>query len=286
VKIPVGTARGRDMYDVSVAELEAACDLVDARLCSEPKGSRALKVFVREGRALLRRRKFPTGSYSDTEGANRALRDAAEVGYLIGPSDQVARVLEGTAIIIGAFRADVQLDTFADDEDPARRVPAKPMLDRIASHLGLSWDAANCQRTDDNSSPLVRSCQAAAYLKDFDGSEQAYQAHGEVDLREGSSLTRAIQARFKGPQARLELERRRQFILAHADTSARLRLIRQLRLRDSYLPTELAKPFFVARVMFTGLSASPATQQVFAERIAETFLPAKNALFGKASVAR
>jgi hypothetical protein len=51
-------------------------------------------------------------------------------------------------------------------------------------------------------------------------------------------------------------------------------------LRDSYLPTDLAKPFFLARVVFTGRSENAATQQVFAERVADTFLPASSALFG------
>lgn len=286
MKIPIGPSRGRDIHDVSVAELEAACDTVDERLCNDPKGTEKAhqrKTFVRAARDLLRRRKFPSGTYADTESANRALRDAAEVGYLISPSDQVAKVLEGTAIVISAVPVDVQLDTFEDDDDRARRVPGKSLLDRIAGQLGFSWDAPNCRRTDDNSHHFVRSFQAAGKLLGFDGNESEKQAHSEVDLQDNSPLFRKIQARHAGSNRwRIEIDRRRQSIVSHADTAARLRVIRQFGLRDTYLPSELAKAFFVARVQFTGQSEDAATRQVFAERIADRFLPARDRLFGAA----
>jgi hypothetical protein len=283
--IPLGLHRGRDAFDLTVAQFEEAVALVENKLCSGDKYSAAgkHKRWLREAARLLSRRKFPTGSYSTTDEANLALRDAAEVGYLISPSAQVAKVLEGTAIVVTAFRADVQLDTFQDDEDRARRVPAKPMLDRIANALGVGWDARLCKRTDDSSSPYVRSCQAGGRLREFDGSWRDIQAQGEIDLRDGSALSKAIIQRFEGNRGRVELARRRQYVLAHSDTIARLRAIKRLGLRDSYLPSELAKPFFVARVQFTGESDSPETKAVFAERIADTFLPASNALFGKAA---
>jgi len=294
VKIPVGECIGHDVHDVTVAQLEAACEKVEAELCGARQNtykSRKAREFVLAARRLLKQRKFPTGSYETTADANRALRDAVEIGWLIAPSDQVARVLDGTAIVISSFRAEPTLDTFPDDDDPKYRIPAKPMLDRIANHLGLSWDAANCRRTDNQSSPYVRSCQAAGFVKGFDGSPREVQAHAEVDLHPESSLTKAILGRFSSDRTkgRIELERRRQFILSHADTSARLRAIKQLGLREKYLPSELAKPFFVAKVQFTGKSENEATQAVFAARVADTFLPASAALFGqpkKAAAAR
>jgi hypothetical protein len=283
VKIPVGQALGKLITECTVAELEAACDKVEADLCALNRmmhKARKWRQFVAAARPLLRQRKFPTGSYSTTEEANQALRDAAEVGWLITPSREVAQLLEGTAIVISAFRADVQLDTFADDEDPARRVPGKSLLDTVARDLGLSWDANLSKRTDNGSSPYVRSCQAAGRVRNFDGTFRDIQAHAEIDVRDGSPLANKIAATF-GQRACVELARRRQFVLSHADTSARLRGIRQLGLRDTYLPGELEKKaFFTARCVFTGKSDNEATRQVFDEHIACTFLPSAAALFG------
>ena len=283
MKIPVGPALGKLITDCTVAELEAACDQVEADLCALNKmthKARKWRQLVAAARPLLRKRKFPTGTYSTTEDANRALRDADEVGWLTAPSREVARLLEGTAVVISAFRADVQLDTFPDDEDPKRRVPGKSLLDTVARDLGLSWDANLSKRTDNGSHPYVRSCQAAGRVRNFDGTFRDIQAHAEVDVRDGSPLAKAIVAKFGG-RARVELERRRQFVLSHADTAARLRGIRQLGLRDSYLPSELEqKAFFTARCVFTGQSDNEATRQVFDGHIAESFLPATSALFG------
>lgn len=287
IKIPVGAARGKLITACSVAELEDACSVVEARLCAVPEGSSAnsvakLKRFVGAARPLLSRRKFPTGSFATADHANRALCDAAEVGFLISPSGEVAQVLDGTAIVISAFRVDVQHDTFADDENPKLRVPAKPMLDRVANLLNVSWVAEHCKRLDIGSSPYVRAAQAAATVKNFDGSDREMQARGEIDLTNGSALATAILRRFPGNKGQIELARRRQFILAHVDTTARMRVIRQLGLRDGYLPSELEqKAFFVARVVFTGASADPATKAAFAGHIAEAFLPASSALFRK-----
>jgi hypothetical protein len=286
VKIPVGECTGQDVTEVTVAQLEEACDKVDADLCSMARSNthraRKLKTFVGAARPLLKQRKFPTGTYSNSTEANRALRDAVEVGWLVAPSDQLARVVDGTAIILSAMRVDPMLDSFQDDDDPKYRVPGKSMLDRIANLLGLSWDPDHCRRTDNQTQPFVRSCQAACRVRNFDGSWRPLQAHAEIDLRDGSSLQTKIVTRITDRvKARIELERRRQHILAHTDTSARLRVIRQLGLLDRYLPTELSKPFFVARVQFTGETDNPESRQVFAQSIAGAFLPSVDAVFGE-----
>lgn len=284
MKIPVGECIGEDIHVVTVAQLETACEKVEADLCSTRQNThraRKLRAFVAAARPLLHRRKFPTGSYGITADANRALSDAAEVGHLLAPSDMVANVLEGTAIVISAFRVDIALDTFEDDEDKTKRVPGKSMLDRVARDLGIGWDARLCRRTDDQTQVYVRSCQVGGVLRNFDGSERPLQAQAEIDLTDGSALQRSILRRFAdNTKGRIELGRRRQFILAHADTNARLRVIRQLGLRDHYTRSELEKPFFCAKVQFTGQATTPEGRTVMAERIADTFLPASNAAFG------
>lgn len=283
IKIPVGAVRGKAITEVTVAELENACDAVDIKLCSIEKGSnraRELKAFVGAARKLLQRRKFPTGTYDTTDDANRALRDAAEMGWLLTPSQQMANLLDGCALVITAFRADVQLDTYADDDQPGRRVPGKSLLDRVARDLGVSWIAEHCKRTDDQRSPYRRSYQAAGQIREFDLGWRGIQAHAEVDLTVGSALEQKLLKKLGVQKGRLDVERRRAFITSHADTSARLRAVRGLGLRDTYLPSELARPFFCARIFFDGKSENPATQARFDQAVVDAFVPSADALFG------
>lgn len=287
MKIPVGPALGKLITECTVAELEAACEEAEANVCALKESThkaRKLRSFVNEARPLLRRRKFPTGSYDTTEDANRALRDAAEVGYLLSPSQQLAGLLRGCSVIITSFRADLRLDTFESDDGDGRRLPSKAMLDRVANGLGVSWVAEHCQRVDSQRNPYIRAFQAAGLLKDFDGSAREMQAHAELDLSNGSVAAQKVIAQH-GARGRLELDRRRQFITSLVDTQARLRTVRSLGigLQESYLPNELAKPFFMARLVFHGQTDDPATQQVFDAKVADSFLNATSALFPKAA---
>jgi hypothetical protein len=286
LKIPVGECVGQDVHDVTVAQLEAACEKVEAEQCATVRKNthkaRKQREFVNAARALLKTRKFPTGTYSNSTEANRALRDCAEVGWLLSPSQHVAQVLEGTSIAISAFRVDVVLETFPDDDEPTRRVPNKTFLDQVVRELGVGWVAEHCRRIDDQRNAHVRSFQAGGRIQEFHGAWRPIQAHAEVDITNNSPLVRKITARF-GQRSRLEIERRRQFITSLADTAARLRAVRQLGVRDWYLGSDLEKPFFCARVIFHGQSASPETKAIFDRAVAEAFVPAAKALFPKAA---
>jgi hypothetical protein len=280
IKIPVGPARGKTIHECSVAELEDACTLVEAKLCAARAGTTSAKHkrFVSAARALLKIRKFPTGSYNRTDEANRALRDAAEIGHLLAPSTQLAALLPGCAVLVSAFRASLTLDVYPSEERDGELVPNKSMLDRVANLLGVSWQAALCQRTDSRRNPHQRTYQAAAVIRDFDASERGIQAQAGIDLSEGAEAVQLLAGRVK--DLRTELAKRRKFIDATCDTMARLRAIRTLGLQDSYKPFELERPFFVARVMFTADSDDPAVKQVFAQHVADRFGGASDALYG------
>lgn len=282
-KVPAGAHRGRHPLDLTVGQLEEAVSYLEAKLCSghEYKDANSHKRWLREATRLLQQRKFPTGSFTETSSANRALRDAAEVGHLVSPSQQLAALIDGCALMISACRFDSALDTFADDDDPRRRVPGKSMLDRLAGELGVSMLTKDCKRTDDHRSPYVRGYQAAGRVRQFDLSWRELQAHAEIDLTNGSALIRKLDSRINDVRrSRLEIERRRAFITSHADTAARLRLLRGLGgLRESYLPSDLDRPFFVARIAFTGQSDNPATKARFDATVAEAFVPSVAALY-------
>src|SRR5690606_12675198 len=68
--------------------------------------------------------------------------------------------------------------------------------------------------------------------------------------------------------------------LRHAESKAKLRVIRSLGIRTSYSRGELAKPFIVVRAVFTGESNDPEVRRRNADRIADRFLGASDMLFG------
>ncbi|HKY40718.1 MAG TPA: hypothetical protein VJN18_32510 [Polyangiaceae bacterium] len=282
IKIPVGPARGKTIHECTVAELEDACTLVEARLCAaRSEGVTAKhKRFVGAARPLLKLRKFPTGSYHTTELANLALRDAAEVGHLLAPSTQLAAVLPGTAIMITAFRVHVSTETFPDDEDETLRVPNKGMLDRVASALGVSW--RDCQRTDPGRDPYIRSYTSTCAWREFDASERTKQGASGIDLTANSPLVKRLREKATHrDRVGFDVERMREHIDSVCDTQARLKAVRQMGVLARYSAKDLDKAFFAARVVFTAQTDDPLVKPVLAQAVVDAFAPARDALYGK-----
>src|SRR5690606_22200519 len=65
-------------------------------------------------------------------------------------------------------------------------------------------------------------------------------------------------------------------------TKARLRAIRSIGLRPAYTVEDLAKPFVVARLMWTGESDDPELRRTFAVMQAQRMLGGVQALYGQA----
>jgi hypothetical protein len=278
IKIPAGPARGKLITECSIAELEEACTVVEQKLCAATSATSIAKhkQFVGAARPLLKRRKFPTGSFETTEEANMALRDAAEVGHLLAPSSQVAALLPGCALLVTAFRVDVKHETFPDDDDPTQLLPNKLLLDRLARDLGISWKPG--QRTDNQRDPYVRSYAAEGVIKDFDTSPRGIQGSAGIDLRQGSPLV----ARLRERRSRdgYDVERRREYIDSHCDTTARLKAVRTLGVR-SYTLRELERPFFAARLVLTGKTSDPVAKPIIAQHVVDSFRTSNDDLYGK-----
>ena len=282
MKIPVGTARGKLITECTVAELEDACTLVEAKLCSitSEKAEAKYKRFVGAARPLLRFRKFPVGSYETTEAANRALRDAAEAGHLLSPQPQMAALLPGCALLITSFRANLQHDVFPDDENEGQLVPGKSLLDRVARELGVSWKGSS--RTDAGRDPYVRSYQAFGSIREFDAGQRGIQGTAGIDLTQNSPLVRRLRERAtRKDRGDFDVERRREFIDSTCDTQARLKACRQLGLKSTYTALELAKPFFAARLQFTAKTDDPALKQLMGQHVVDSFKSSSAALYGK-----
>lgn len=282
IKVPVGPARGKLITECSVAELEDACTRVEEKLCAATSATSIArhKRFVGAARPLLKLRKFPTGSFDTTESANLALRDAAEMGHLLAPSPQMAGLLPGCALLITAFRVDQRHDVFPDDEKEGLFIPAKPMLDRIWRDLGVSW--RHTRRTDSGRDAYVRSYEAEGAVRNFDASERLIQGNAGLDL--GQNSPRVVRLRTKNirrERGDFDIERQRELIDSSCDTQARLKACRQLGVQPAYAAKDLAKPFFVAKLQFTGKTDDPALKQLMGQHVVDSFKSSSAALFGR-----
>jgi hypothetical protein len=68
--------------------------------------------------------------------------------------------------------------------------------------------------------------------------------------------------------------------LRHAETKAKLRAIASMGVKRSYKPSELGKPFAVARLMFDGHSEDPVLRREFALMKARRAIDGRAALYG------
>lgn len=282
IKIPVGLARGKLITDCTVAELEDACDVVEAKICASTSEASIAKHrrFVNAARPLLKKRKLPTGCFETTEDANRALRDAAEVGHLVAPGTQMAALLPACALLITAFRADPKTDLFEDEEQEGALVPGKTLLDRIARELGLSW--LGTERTDAQRDPFVRSYHAMGELRQFDATMRKVEGNAGIDLSQNSPRVQRIRAKAtKRDRGELDVARHRQFIDSSCDTQARLKACRQLGIQPTYVLKDLSKLFFCAQLQFTGKTDDPELKKLMGQHVVDAFGPSRKALFGR-----
>lgn len=240
---------------------------------------------------LARREDLPierrvAGSFRDTLAVNDKLAWAARSANLIAPAPAVGRLPEGCAVAFAVVRVDAR-DMAAGGEvyrigvgDNARFALGKSALDRIAAAAGLSWIPELCRRLDDGSDPYFCAYQAAARVRYFDGTEQVLLATKEVDLRDGSPQIESMKARSKKGDIRTQLREMRLFILGHAESKAKNRVIRSLGLKTGYTADDIAKPFVVSRLMFTGETEDPELRREFAKMQAEKMLGSSAMLYG------
>lgn len=234
-----------------------------------------------------------SGTFSEGSTILDRLRQSAQKGHLISPTTAVSSVPEGFGVSFATVFIDVEKETYpvagGDDEGGGRsgkRGLSKSALDRIALAAGVTWE--DCRRLDDRSDPDYAEVSVSASLRQLDGTITRLQASKVMDLREGSPAIAALWARYdakkkRNPRARSpegQIREMRLHIAAHAETKARLRLVRSLGVRTSYDVDELRKPFIVAKLSFTGQSEDPEIRRAFAMKIAESALSGGRMLFG------
>ncbi len=166
-------------------------------------------------------------------------------------------------------------------------------LAKIGAAAGVDWDASQSGRLDNGSDPHYCHFRAVGHVRNLDGSVRTLTGEVEIDAREGSpqideirqkAIKRgqenasAVTEKTAGAAQILEL---RKFLLRHAESKAKNRAIASMGLRRSYTKGELAKPFAVCRLMWTGQTDDADLRRVFAEKTADAMIGGMASLYGK-----
>lgn len=238
--------------------------------------------------ALAKVEREVVGTVRDAGAATAKLQQAQAFGHLVSPATDVGQLPEGCTIALSAVLVDIENETYK--LPGGKQGLGKPALDKIAGAAGVSWDPNHTRRMDNGRDPHYVHFKAVGTVRLFDGMVRVITGEVEVDARAGSPQIDEIRTKAEkraaerpnepndgGASQILEL---RKFILRHAESKAKLRAIRSLGVRTSYSANDLAKPFIVARVMFTGQTEDPMMRQMFGQMIAASFLGGSQALYG------
>lgn len=152
---------------------------------------------------------------------------------------------------------------------------SKNALDMIAQAAGISWVPEKSGRVDTGIDPNYVHFVATGKVRDFDGSIREESRHRQIDLRDGSpTYTKMTPA--QRPKAR-------EFILEQAESKAKNRVIRAfLAIRGSYTAAEIAKPFVIPKLVWTGDTDDPEIRKILAEKAFDTAHGITPALYGPA----
>lgn len=205
------------------------------------------------------------------------VREWEKVAFVLTPAISVASIAAQYVISPAVVVLDPAVDESGNGSDCYRdgsfmkkdeRGLSRIGLRKISAAVGISWDPAQCRRTDDGRTPLYWTYYVWGTYTAFDGKETPVDGIGEIDLRDGSDQIgnwtpdawRALVAKNRTlPKDQQEwsingwsekrVRQARRFGLRLAETSAKNRAIRDLGLKQKYSVQELmAKPFIALRM--------------------------------------
>lgn len=243
-------------------------------------------------------------AYGSAVEATNALTEAQSHFHLVTPAMVVAGVPEGfevyTSIVtIDPYGREVYQIT-GDRKHPKDGDTVgidRIALARIAQAAGASW--LYSKRTDDGSHPHYCAWEAMIAYRLFDGQQCTIPGNVDIDVRapHGPAYQKIVEAaknakawengelvpRPRDPEPQLlEL---RQFLSRHCESKAMNKAIGNMGIRRAYKRSELKKPFFAARLAFTGRSEDPEARRDFRRAITAGFLASTAALYGAPVVA-
>lgn len=213
------------------------------------------------------------------------LERAAEECNLVAPATAVGFLPEGCGIAFSTVL--VSTDKRSGDvyeTQGGKCALGRAALDKLAACSGVTWDPMRSGRLDDGKDPRYCRFRVVGHYRAFDGTIQTVVGEKEMDLRDNSPQCLALAARKRdgSGDAEKQIREMRLHIQAHAESKARLRAIRSLGIKGAYTQEELAKPFMVAKVVFTGQTSDPKLRREFARMQAQQMIQGMSALFGAA----
>ena len=235
------------------------------------------------------------GEHTNAQELQGIMEWAKHNANLVAPSPAVGTLPEGFAVSLSVIHVDPQSDDVYDVGGGKLGLSKSP-LQRISTASGVSWDAQMSRRLDDGSDPHYCHYRAVGSVEQFDGTELQIVGDKEMDLRSRSAQVETLWERYHAAKAQWDSGRSRRkyppkeptgqiremrlHLLSHAQTKAQLRAIRSLGVKTGYSSEELAKPFVIARLMFTGRSSDPALQRELSMMVAARHLGGRRALYG------
>lgn len=253
------------------------------RAVAAPNGDAA-----RPPSTALTRSAAPTsivGSARDPGVVNAELEAAVRTSHLVSPATICGFLPEGCEVAISMIKVDPNTDKGGPGEvspvGGGKLSLSGFVLKRIGAAAGISWDMNATGRLDDGSDPHYCHYRAVGWVRNFDGSVRCLSGEVEIDMREGSPQFIAMKERAKdGSNFTSQLRDTRLFLIRHAETKAKLRAIADMGVKRSYTTAELAKPFKVARLMWTGRTDDPELKQLFAAKTADAMIGASSMMYG------
>lgn len=242
------------------------------------------------------------GRYSTAEDANAALELGAQCSHLVAPAPAVVWIPEGFEVQVIAIEFDGVLDCYQlDDERQGEDLVGlrREALWIIARAAGVSWEYS--RRKDTERHPHYVEWEAALTFDRFDGTTARAIGTADIDTREpdynffpkpgtttkpphaGPAYLELLEAcdADKRRDFSSELTRLRRFQVRACETQAMNKAIAGIGVRRRYRRAELARPFLVARLVFTGRSSDAELARRFALLIADRHLNARGALYPK-----
>ncbi len=227
----------------------------------------------------------------DAAAVTASLHKLAANYHLVSPATSVDVLPPGCGVSISAVLVDTNPsngDIYAvGDKFGLSGV----VLSKIFAAAGGSWDPDKSGRLDDGSDPHYCHFRAVGTVFNFDGSLRVVTGEVEIDAREGSpqideirtkAAARETKETYKGKRdgGASQILELRKFLLRHAERKAKNRAVADLGLARAYTTEQLAKPFAVTRLMFTGESDDPELRRLFATKTADAMLGSRALLYG------
>lgn len=191
-------------------------------------------------------------------------------------------------------------DIYQDGRDKKKYGISRIGLDKFAAAANISWHPGYTGRVDDGGEQWFRRYRACGVVQGLDGTPRLITAHKTIDLRATAwgerkstwdgkeKVYRVVTDGGKDAIGMTEnaLQEARKFIDEQCESKAMNRVLRKFAfIRGLYTREDLAKPFVISALVFTGHTDDPEMRKEVARAMVERAMGGTTALFGPAPTA-